>query len=83
MENQIAIQRVTNKIPKKGAKGSPLWKLRARLKGDFKLVLRDPTDCGRKRTKETASKEVIEKNIQKSKGKSSLIFRTMKFMRHY
>jgi len=56
-----AIQRVTAKIPKKGARDCPIRRLRAQLIGDFKLVLRDPTDRGKERTKSTASKEIIEK----------------------
>lgn len=58
-----AIQRFTSKIPKKGIKGCPLRKLRYQMISDFKLVLRNPTDCGKKRTKETPSKDVIERNI--------------------
>ena len=58
-----AIQRVTAKIPKKGARDCPIRRLRAQLIRDFKLVLRDPTDRGKERTKSIASKEIIEKNI--------------------
>ena len=57
-----AIQRVVTKIPKKGGRG-PLQKLRTQMQHDFKLILRDPTDRGMKRSKPTPSASVIEKNI--------------------
>lgn len=57
------IQRFTSKIQKKGSKGSPLRKLRSLIISDFKLVLRDPTDCRQAQTKPTPPKEVIENNI--------------------
>ena len=57
-----AIQRVVTKIPKKGGSG-PLQKLRTQMLHDFKLILRDPTDHGMKRSKSTPSVSIIEKNI--------------------
>ena len=57
-----AIQRVVAKIPKKGGSG-PLQKLRTQMLHDFKLILRDPTDRGMKRSKPTPSASSIEKNI--------------------
>ena len=57
-----AIQRVVTKIPKKGGSG-PLQKLRTQMLHDFKLILRDPTDRGMKRSKPTPSASIIEKNI--------------------
>ena len=60
-----AIQRFTSKIPKKGIKGSPIRRLRSLIVTDFKLVIRDPTDHGKKRTKPTPSKEIIKTNIVK------------------
>ena len=60
-----AIQRFTSKIPKKGIKGSPIRRLRSRIVTDFKLVIRDPTDHGKKRTKPTPSREIIKTNIVK------------------
>lgn len=38
-------------------------KLRTQMLHDFKLILRDPTDCGMKRSKPTPSASIIEKNI--------------------
>lgn len=58
-----AIQRITSKIPKKGAKGSPIRRLRSQLVTGLKLVIRDPTDQGEKRTKPTPSKDVIKTSI--------------------
>lgn len=57
-----AIQRVVTKIPKKGGSG-PLQKLRTQMLHDFKLILRDPTDHGMKRSKSIPSVSIIEKNI--------------------
>ena len=44
-----AIQRFTSKIPKKGIKGSPIRRLRSLIVTDFKLVIRDPIDQGKKK----------------------------------
>ena len=58
-----AIQRVISKIPKKRDNG-PLRRLRAQMVHDFKLILRDPTDMGIKRTKPTPAEHVKENNIE-------------------
>ena len=57
------IQRVTSKIPRKGTKGCSLRKLQYKVLTDFKLVIREPTDCGKKRPKPTPSTNIIEKDI--------------------
>ena len=59
-----AIQRFTSKIPKKGARGSTIRQLRSQIVSDFKLVIRDPTDSGKRRLKPTPSQEVIISNIE-------------------
>ena len=43
-----AIQRFTSKIPKNGSKGGPIRRLRSQIVTDFKLVIRDPIDHGKK-----------------------------------
>lgn len=58
-----ALQRVTSKIPKKRG-NSPFQRLRAQMVQDFKLILRQPSDIGKQRTKSTPSELVIEQNIQ-------------------
>ena len=57
-----AIQGVVTKISKKGG-SRPLQKLCTQMLHDFKLILRDPTDCRMKRSKPTPSASIIEKNI--------------------
>lgn len=58
------IQRFTSKIPRKGSKGSALRRLRYQVISDFKLVIREPTDQGKTRTKPTPCKDTIENNIK-------------------
>ena len=58
------IQRFTTTIPKKGSLYSPIRKLRSQTLTDFKLVIRDPTDQSKQRTKPTPSGPVIENNIE-------------------
>jgi len=60
-----AMQRFTSKIPKKGIKGSPIRRLRSPIVTDFKLVIRDPIDHGKKRAMPTPSREIIKTNIVK------------------
>lgn len=57
-----AIQWFPSKSHKKGSKGSPIQKQRFQIVTDFNLVIRDPTDLGKKRNKPTHSKDIL-KNI--------------------
>ena len=58
------IQRFPTTLPKKGSLHSPIRKLWSQILTDFKLVIRDPTDRGKQRTKATPSIPAIVNNIK-------------------
>ena len=52
-----AIQRITRKIPKR----HPLFN---QCKNELKLIVRDPSDAGKRRTVITTSSEAMLKNLE-------------------